>query len=283
MRKDTNKDFRDRQIMSVFQTSSNESQKNELPSNPGEERYMKVIRYGAAGVSVFLWLLSVMWSADGFGIKVEDWKWAGYGLAASVTVVQLVFNRGTMNPTLFFGGIAAYLYGIATNVLGLMSVMGFSANSGAWKADPLDSLFSTFLIIALAFVVEVLPESLLLWAVSPDKGSKGDFISSLFNRPEIQKFGNRTPNKPTNRIERTEPNRTVERTEQTKQNKPFPYPVNWGKLDKNTNIYRIVLFYREYYAKHGKECPNSLVEEQTKIGKSQVSSVLKKLKDGEFA
>lgn len=263
--------------------------------NKNEARYFILIRLGAFCVSVFLWTLSVLWSAEGFGIKLEGWKVAGYGLALSVTVIQLIFNRGTMNPTLFFGGLAAYIYGIATNVIGLFNVMNVSIGLDQWKSDPLDLLFSTILIIALAFVVEVLPESLLLWAINPDQGSPGDFVSSLFQGSGLKRTKNNRqirPNQSNIRTDRTEyfpvsPQNQTKRTNKTsfgaKQTKPFPYSINWNKLDKNTNIYRVLMFYRDYWGKTNRECPNKIVVKETRVSKGQVSSILADLKRGKFA
>lgn len=193
--------------------------------NSNEQRYFNVLRFGTFGVSVFLWLLSILWSADGFGIKLEGWKIAGYGLGICVTIVQLVFNRGTMNPTLYFGGLAAYLYGIATNVIGLVSITGTDFTS--WNSDPIDTVFSLALILALAFVVEVLPESLLLWAVNPEQGSPGDFLSSLFRGSGLD-----TGNKPQKRPNMSDFREIGSVLGQTRS---FNEPTNRNRTNKQTN------------------------------------------------
>lgn len=268
-----------------------------------EQRYFNVLRFGTFGVSSFLWLLSILWSADGFGITVEGWKLAGYGLGICVTIVQLVFNRGTMNPTLYFGGLAAYLYGISTNIIGLISITGRDFTE--WDTDPVNTLFALLLISALAVIVEVLPESLLLWAINPEQGSPGDFISSLFggsglnteNRPQ------KRPNKSNFREissalgQNMMPNVSIgqnkvqnvsmeqrETFRETKQTKPYPYRVNWRENVQNgTNIHKVLTFHRDYWGKTGRECPNKVLVRGTGVSKGQVSSVISKLKSGGFA
>jgi len=249
---------------------------------------MGVLRVGAFFVSSFLWLLSVLWSADGFGIKMEGWEVAGYGLAICVTIVQLVFNRGTMNPTLYFGGLAAYLYGVSTNVIGLIHIT--ATDLASFGDDPIDSMLSVGLIVALAFVVEVLPESLLLWSINPEKGSPGDFISSFVSGSGLngKNTHKKMPPKEFVREQTFTPNRTNESNYQrtnnrTNERKPFPYRINWREIDRNTQVFDILSFAKEYWNKHGKDCPNKILV-TNKIAKSaQVSEVLGKMKRGEYA
>jgi hypothetical protein len=247
--------------------------------NKSEDKYFIILRFGAFGVSAFLWLLSVLWSADGFGIKLDGWKPAGYGLALCVTIIQLVFNRGTMIPTLYVGGIAAYLYGISTNLIGLINIIGF--NLTEWS---LDKIITFILILVLALVVEILPESLLLWALNPQQGSPGDFISSLlggsgYKRNNRQNRYNSSYSAEQNRSKHQQTEQNFTEHNGTKQ---FPYKINWTKIGEDTNIFKVLIAYRQFWIKYGKDCPNRVLEQMTNVSKGQVSVIISKLKSGGF-
>ena len=161
----------------------------------------------------FLWYLSIIWSADGFSINDPDLRWIGVGLALSITVVQLVFNRGSANPTIFLVGLAAYMYGFATNFLGISEVIGLQFTSANFAENPLGFVASGLGVVALSLIVEAAPESFLLWALYPKEQSPGDFISTLFRGITLPKNGRSKPFS-----ERSEPKQTFNRSQGVQMN-----------------------------------------------------------------
>lgn len=151
--------------------------------------YIKVLRVGAGLSAIALWVVSVQFSVTGFSITLPDMAWIGWTLAIVVTILQLIFNKGVYkNPTLFFSGILAYLYGITTNIIGIMRAQEILDNLLSSFTDDLGFyLPRTFMSIILAMVIEIIPEALFLWAIFMDKVDVGDFISSVFQGTNLSK------------------------------------------------------------------------------------------------
>jgi hypothetical protein len=125
-------------------------------------------------------LISAMFSASGFSFKMEDFKWVGWVLALSIIVIELVWNKvgfNSKNLTLVALGITAYAYGIYTNVIGIATAQG---------ADPTDSLFNMIFPLLAGIVLEVAPETLIVWGLIGE-GEFGDFLGNLFNSTQQSK------------------------------------------------------------------------------------------------
>jgi len=249
-------------------------------------KYIIILRWAVGIGATFAWGLSIWWSSDGFNISVNEYQWLGYALGMFVTVSELLFNKGSKNPTIWLVGIFAYLYGYGTNIAGIKQYLGLDMSPQLWKTDFSLAAVNSMIVYGLGAIVEIAPESFILWALYPDQTSFGDFISSLFAGSGL----NKTTNERTNRIsanERTNERNINERTsERTNEQKPFPYRVNWREFVQKydgTNVLLIVMFAKEYWNKHGKDCPNKIVVERTKAKSSQVSEVLKAMKNGEYA
>jgi len=133
------------------------------------ETYKTILRVLAAFTAATLWGVSVYFSADGFGIKVPTAAWIGWILAVSITVIELVFNRDGFqhNYVLIAAGIAAYAYGIYTNVIGIQAAQ-----------------LSNELVfpLILAIMLEIVPEPLLVWALIGV--TSDDVISKLLGKRE---------------------------------------------------------------------------------------------------
>ena len=71
---------------------------NSLPMNSG---YIKGLRIVIALAALFSWCLSIWWSSEGFNISVKNYQWLGIGLGLFITASQLLFNRGSNNPTIW--------------------------------------------------------------------------------------------------------------------------------------------------------------------------------------
>src|SRR5512135_2402321 len=113
-----------------------------------EKRYEQLIHLLAAGVAILLWFMSVQFSVDGFSFILPRYQWMGYLLALSVTVIELVFNEEGMGHslTVVAVGLVSYLYGIATNIIGIWAAQGSPNVAG----NPIAMVFP----IVLGFFLE---------------------------------------------------------------------------------------------------------------------------------
>ena len=145
------------------------------------EDYYLVLRVASVVMAFLLWYLSVFFSNKGFNFQVQDMQWAAWILAASVTIIELVWTKQGFkpSPTLFVFGLAAYAYGIGTNILGIMEAQGNSASQ-----NPISIVFP----FVLGFFLEVIPEPLAIWGII-GVSDEGDFIGTLFglkqHKPEF--------------------------------------------------------------------------------------------------
>ncbi len=124
-----------------------------------EKRYEQLIHLLACGVAVLLWFISVQFSVDGFAFILPKYRWMGYLLALSITVIELVFNEEGMKHSLTVVaiGILSYLYGIVTNIIGIWAAQGSQDAS----ANPIILMFP----VVLGFFLEVAPEPLFIWGL----------------------------------------------------------------------------------------------------------------------
>lgn len=222
-----------------------------------QESYVKFLRFAAFCVVAFLWVLSIMWSADGFSVRRPELAWVGIGLALSVTVAQLVFNRGSINPTLFIVGLAAYVYGISTNVAGINEALRIDLSLSAWQSEPFGTVIDALILLGLSLVVEIFPESLLLWAIYPELRSPGDFISTLAGGMNIKNKPQNRPNLSINRkiTNKREPdvsfNLTNVRNNLTNEQTPFSRLI-WSKIPDKS---RTILNYAQHIYKQTNRIP----------------------------
>jgi len=231
--------------------------------NKSQQKYILVIRSLAFGVVAFLWYLSIIWSADGFSINDPELRWIGIGLALSVTVVQLVFNRGSANPTIFLVGLAAYIYGFATNFIGISKVIGLEFTTANFTQNAFGFIVSGLGVIALSLIVEAAPESFLLWALYPEEKTPGDFISSLFK-------GINLPNN------RSRPGFNLDRSKE-RSNVPSFVPersnVSFSPVEE-----RVKQYYIQQTRKGSKPSYSDIVKNVRGVNsKSQVKPILDKL------
>lgn len=132
--------------------------------------YRTILRGLALISSLFMWGVSVFFNNKGFGFEIKDAAYVGFGLALCVTVIELVWAKEGMkgNSTLALVGMGAYVYGVWTNMVGIMAYQGISNPDMNNYPFPL----------ALSFFIEVVPEPLFAWAVTgSSKG--GDFVGNL--------------------------------------------------------------------------------------------------------
>lgn len=143
-----------------------------------EQDYKAILRLVGVLAGCILLVLSIYFSSNAFGFETTNDSVgviAGLGLAIVVTALELIFNKeGTsMNLTLRLGAISAYAYGITTNVIGLYML---KSN----KPDDILSAMPGYVFVGvLGFMLEVLPEPLIVWGLT-GMSNLGDFIGAMF-------------------------------------------------------------------------------------------------------
>lgn len=133
--------------------------------------YNKLVRGMAVVVAVFMWLLSIQFSASGFNFQVRGYVFVGYLLGLAVTAIELVFNEDGKghSMTLVAAGVLAYIYGVGTNIYGIWLAQG----SPNIEVNPAAVLMP----VVLGVMLEIIPEPLLLWGMGI--GAR-DVIGHLF-------------------------------------------------------------------------------------------------------
>lgn len=124
-----------------------------------DRRYNKIVRILAVITAIFLWGISIQFSANGFNFQVPGYKIVGYLLGLAVTVIELVFNEDGQghSVTLISVGVLAYIYGVYTNIYGLWIARG--------SPDVLNNPVTLVMPIILGLMLEIIPEPLLLWGM----------------------------------------------------------------------------------------------------------------------
>lgn len=186
--------------------------------------YEKTKRILAGVVALVLWGLSIKFSVSGFGAGIDDKEiWIGWLLGFSITVIQLVWNgiKNRANLTLWVLGLSAYLYGIYTNVMGIM----------VWRGDTFQTLAENPLVIIfpliLGLFLEIAPEPLFVWAFTK-KLDEGDFLGNL--------FGNQMPESNSHRVMPNQaPVGRINFSGQQQQKQPYTPIVNGRNQAKHKN------------------------------------------------
>jgi hypothetical protein len=240
-----------------------------------QEVWQNALRVGAFGGVLFLWGLSVKWSAAGLQAKNPDdpnTQLIGYGLALFITVAQLIFNRGAINPTLFVVGLFAYAYGIGTNIVGINQTFAFDLTSAAFQVNPLAWIVDFLILVGLAFGIEVAPEAYLMWALNPRLQRPGDAISTVLSRKAIFNVKNGRSGTPKNK----NPGYPVQKE---RSSVPFIHKEHSKNVLEHE---RKVLFYiRSYYTEHENEEPSykKIVQNTPLTSTSQVKPYVLKFRE----
>lgn len=164
-------------------------------------QWKRVVRLISFAVGLGLWVISIVFSQSGFNIQVENMVWVGILLALAVTGAEIVFNDEGLrhNPTIVIVGLAAYAYGIFTNIDGLLAAQGTSMDEMVGR-----NWFGLIFPVLFAVLVEVGAEPFILYGLLGR--NMFDLFSTLFfmdgkrDRPKPmhpplpQKGGNQQPN-----------------------------------------------------------------------------------------
>lgn len=181
-------------------------------------------------VALVVWGLSMRFSVSGFGSGIsKDEMWLGWTLAIIITIIELIWNssKDKTNLTIWVAGVICYIYGIGTNILGILS----------WQGHNLEEAFQnpTYLIfpIVLGLFFEILPEPLFVLGVTGDH-TQGDFLGNLFGN---KMFSNKVTSQKSNTSSKTQ-NRTHEykpTQNQRQENKPKYQPQFADRPNSNKN------------------------------------------------
>lgn len=119
-----------------------------------------LIRIAAFFAAISGMYISAQFSVDGFSITVPDREWVGWGLAIILIVVQSAWQKFGDNLTIFALAMICYVYGIVTNVLGIMGNRGGVQN-----------IVDFIIPVVFGILLEVFPEPFLAWSISGDISS----------------------------------------------------------------------------------------------------------------
>lgn len=146
--------------------------------NLGDDLYGKIIRGSGVLLAIGLWVISMRFSVSGFQIASQEDAWVGWVLGLTVTYLQILFNRGAKNQTIYYAGILAYVYGLTTNLVGIMALRGNSFTVQWLREDWVSFVLQLTIVIAIAAAVEILPEHMFINSLR-DSDEDGDFVGSL--------------------------------------------------------------------------------------------------------
>lgn len=160
----------------------NNNQQNNNGSNqkePEHDGYYALKRLAAVLCAFALWGVSAYFSVTGLGFKAPSLFWVGVVLSVGITVIEMVFNEEGLKHglTIVVAALAAYAYGVYTNVVGVMAAQGLTTLAGV-------DYFTVAFTIGLGVMLEIVPEAMFTWGVTGMKGK--DFLSNLI--PEVS-FG----------------------------------------------------------------------------------------------
>jgi hypothetical protein len=141
--------------------------------------------------AIVLWVISIIYSTDGFGYYAgSPHAWMGTIIAIfGVTTLEIIFNNGHHqgNQTVTALCMVAYAYGVGSNIVGIWSDWG----APGWGDG---RLIGTIIgAVMLGFNVEVAPEVLLNVALGINGGL--DFINQLAGVIQAPSMGNYKPRK----------------------------------------------------------------------------------------
>lgn len=165
-----------------------------------------------AGLSLAggLWYASMTFSVSGFQITSSEHAWIGWLLGFTVTYLQIMFNRGAQNETLYWFGIFAYLYGVSTNLIGIMGAQNRVFSMEWMRNDPGGFVLNIIVVLFMASLFEFVPEHLIVRLLRPGR-SDSDFASEIrrgidrfmpHNGNRGQRGNNRNNNQPSRQPQR---------------------------------------------------------------------------------
>lgn len=160
----------------------------------------KFLHWGAVLTGIFLFCVSIQYSVNGFNVIDPGQQWIGWGMGIAVTVMELVWNKMKMktNLTIAFGGLAAYVYSIGTNIVGILASQHLGVGFGV-PTNPdwgVATGFSLIFAIVLGAFLDILPEPLIIYGFFDTIG-EGDFLGNILGQPFLgEKEGENAKDEP---------------------------------------------------------------------------------------
>lgn len=149
-----------------------------MNDNSRRSKWNTLLRIGGLVAALGGMYISAQFSVDGFSFSVDNRQWIGWAIAGIIIVLESVWQKFGNNRTLFSIAMICYGYGVATNVLGILS------NRGGYDGSPM----SLIVPILFGILLEVFPEPLLAWSISGDTSSDplGKLIDGLSDESRPQ-------------------------------------------------------------------------------------------------
>lgn len=146
------------------------------------ELWKTLMRILGALTAAGIWLVSVMFSVDGFSFKLPRYAAVGLILSLSVTALEMIFNEEGLkhSVTMVLLSLSAYAYDIGTNIIGIWVAQGGQDLS----RDPGSIIFPFIVGVFIALA----PEPLFAWALIGT--GYHDVLTHLFGNPEMTGGGN---------------------------------------------------------------------------------------------
>lgn len=137
-----------------------------------QNTYNKILRILAVLCASYMLWVSATFSVSGFNIIVKDKEYIGWGLAAVIIIVEMIWNKVGIKGgfTLFSAGLLCYFYGIYTNITGVVASADFLNTQGVQEI---------FASTILGLFLEIVPEPLFVWGLV---GMASDPIGNLINK-----------------------------------------------------------------------------------------------------
>ena len=150
----------------------------------GKEIYVFLKTKSGIILGALLWVAGYNFSRLGFTryLGIPESHWLGYLLGVVVTWLQGSLNEGTNNhPTLYVSGILSYVYGIFTNIMGLMAFQLVFFQAGIIStvlSEPFEASMRIILTVVLGVLFEVLPEHMITYGLFGESYA-GDLLRSV--------------------------------------------------------------------------------------------------------
>lgn len=152
------------------------------------EKWDRIIRLAAVSIGASFFWVSINFSVNGFNVLEPGMAWVGWVMGIGVTVVQLMWNKMKMktNLTIAAAGIAAYVYSIGTNIIGILASRHLNLGFGIVTDPSWELAAGGALVFAIAWGIflDIVPEPMIIWGLFGSI-AEGDFIGNLLGQPFI--------------------------------------------------------------------------------------------------
>lgn len=137
----------------------------------GEENMKKwdtAVRWACGIGAIASAVISAQFAVDGFSFDFPGREWMGWVMAALFIVVELAWNKkgAEHGITMYAAGVACYMFGIYTNVIGIALARAGGLPIKTNFATNAEWIVSWLIPSVFGFFLEVLPEPLFIFALT---------------------------------------------------------------------------------------------------------------------